>query len=57
MEAEPDRDRLNWMYRQMLRIREFEERVKSTFTVDGGDPVLVCDAVGAAVGWVRHFEY
>jgi TPP-dependent pyruvate/acetoin dehydrogenase alpha subunit len=26
-----DRDRLIWMYTQMLRIREFEERVKRTF--------------------------
>ena len=26
-----DRDRLVWMFRQMLRIREFEERVKRTF--------------------------
>ena len=26
-----DRDRLVWMYEQMLRIREFEERVKRTF--------------------------
>ena len=29
--AELDTDRLVWMYTQMLRIREFEERVKSTF--------------------------
>jgi TPP-dependent pyruvate/acetoin dehydrogenase alpha subunit len=29
---EADRERLVWMYRQMLRIREFEERVKATFT-------------------------
>ena len=28
---ELDRDRLVWMYHQMLRIREFEERVKRTF--------------------------
>ena len=28
---ELDRDRLVWMYQQMLRIREFEERVKRTF--------------------------
>jgi pyruvate dehydrogenase E1 component alpha subunit len=28
---ELDRDRLVWMYDQMLRIREFEERVKRTF--------------------------
>lgn len=34
MEAELDR--LTWMYRQMLRIREFEERVKSTFTEHPG---------------------
>ena len=26
-----DRDGLVWMYHQMLRIREFEERVKRTF--------------------------
>ena len=26
-----DRDRLIWIYTQMLRIREFEERVKRTF--------------------------
>ena len=26
-----DRDRLIWMFTQMLRIREFEERVKRTF--------------------------
>src|SRR5918911_2635443 len=29
--AELDRERLIWIYRQMLRIREFEERVKGTF--------------------------
>jgi TPP-dependent pyruvate/acetoin dehydrogenase alpha subunit len=33
---EPDRERLVWMYRQMLRIREFEERVKATFTEHPG---------------------
>jgi TPP-dependent pyruvate/acetoin dehydrogenase alpha subunit len=33
---ELDRDRLVWMYRQMLRIREFEERVKATFTEHPG---------------------
>jgi TPP-dependent pyruvate/acetoin dehydrogenase alpha subunit len=36
MEAEPDRERLRRMYRQMLRIREFEERVKATFTEHPG---------------------
>src|ERR1700677_3838392 len=34
--TEPDGDRLIWMYRQMLRIREFEERVKRTFTEHPG---------------------
>jgi TPP-dependent pyruvate/acetoin dehydrogenase alpha subunit len=29
--SEPDSSRLVWMYRQMLRIREFEERVKRSF--------------------------
>jgi acetoin:2,6-dichlorophenolindophenol oxidoreductase subunit alpha len=29
-------ERLRWMYRQMLRIREFEERVKATFTEHPG---------------------
>jgi TPP-dependent pyruvate/acetoin dehydrogenase alpha subunit len=29
--AELDRDRLVWVFTQMLRIREFEERVKRTF--------------------------
>ena len=33
---ELDRDRLRWMYGQMLRIREFEERVKATFTEHPG---------------------
>jgi TPP-dependent pyruvate/acetoin dehydrogenase alpha subunit len=30
-DTEPDPDRLLWMFTQMLRIREFEERVKRTF--------------------------
>ena len=29
--AELDNERLVWMFTQMLRIREFEERVKRTF--------------------------
>jgi TPP-dependent pyruvate/acetoin dehydrogenase alpha subunit len=33
---EPDGERLAWMYRQMLRIREFEERVKATSTEHPG---------------------
>jgi TPP-dependent pyruvate/acetoin dehydrogenase alpha subunit len=32
----PDGGRLIWMYTQMLRIREFEERVKATFTEHPG---------------------
>ena len=31
MAAEPDNERLIWMYTQMVRIREFEESVKRTF--------------------------
>lgn len=27
----PNRERAVWIYRQMVRIREFEERVKRTF--------------------------
>ena len=34
--GELDTERLSWMYRQMLRIREFEERVKATFTEHPG---------------------
>ncbi len=31
MHAKPSHDRLIWMYKQMVRIREFEEAVKRTF--------------------------
>ncbi|MBV9086496.1 MAG: thiamine pyrophosphate-dependent dehydrogenase E1 component subunit alpha [Acidobacteriaceae bacterium] len=31
-----DKDRLIWMYTQMVRIREFEERIKRTFTDNPG---------------------
>jgi TPP-dependent pyruvate/acetoin dehydrogenase alpha subunit len=34
--TELNSDRLVWMYRQMLRIREFEERVKRSFTEHPG---------------------
>jgi pyruvate dehydrogenase E1 component alpha subunit len=34
--AELDRERLIWIYRQMVRIREFEERVKRTFVEHPG---------------------
>jgi TPP-dependent pyruvate/acetoin dehydrogenase alpha subunit len=30
------KDRLIWIYRQMVRIREFEERVKRTFVEHPG---------------------
>jgi TPP-dependent pyruvate/acetoin dehydrogenase alpha subunit len=45
--AELDGERLAWMYRQMLRIREFEERVKATFTehpgvIRGRGQVVLC---------------
>jgi hypothetical protein len=45
--AELDGERLAWMYRQMLRIREFEERVKATFTehpgvIRGQGQVVLC---------------
>lgn len=32
----PDRERALWIYRQMVRIREFEERVKRTFAEHPG---------------------
>ncbi|MGZ4339934.1 MAG: thiamine pyrophosphate-dependent enzyme, partial [Gaiellaceae bacterium] len=31
-----DKERLTWMFTQMLRIREFEERVKRTFVEHEG---------------------
>ena len=30
------RERMTWMYTQMVRIREFEERIKRTFTEHPG---------------------
>ncbi len=52
----PDPDRLVWMYTQMYRIREFEERVKSTFTehpgVIRGHTHLADGAEGSIVGSV-----
>ena len=50
-----NRERLSWIYTQMLRIREFEERVKRTFEespgvirghthlADGADPANVTE--------------
>jgi TPP-dependent pyruvate/acetoin dehydrogenase alpha subunit len=52
--AELDDDRLVWMYTQMLRIREFEERVKRTFEdhpgVIRGHTHLADGAEGSIVG-------
>lgn len=51
---EPGKDRLVWMYTQMFRIREFEERVKGTFAehpgVIRGHAHLADGAEGAIVG-------
>ena len=35
-----DQDRLVWMFTQMLRIREFEERVKRSFTELPGGKIV-----------------
>jgi TPP-dependent pyruvate/acetoin dehydrogenase alpha subunit len=52
--AELDNERLTWMYTQMLRIREFEERVKRTFEehpgVIRGHTHLADGAEGSIVG-------
>ncbi|HKA98932.1 MAG TPA: transketolase C-terminal domain-containing protein [Streptosporangiaceae bacterium] len=63
-----DRDRLVWMFTQMLRIREFEERVKRSFTelpgllrghthlADGAEASIVrrpgSDVTIVATGWM-----
>jgi len=53
-EKEPGKDQLIWMYEQMFRIREFEERVKRTFAehpgVIRGHAHLADGAEGAIVG-------
>src|ERR1700748_1085953 len=53
-------DRLIWMYAQMLRIREFEERVKRTFTehpgVIRGHTHLADGAEASIVGSLSHFR-
>ena len=57
---ELDRDRLVWMYHQMLRIREFEERVKRTFTEHPGvigaaaHDAVQAVPVGVVVGRVQY---
>jgi pyruvate dehydrogenase E1 component alpha subunit len=58
--AELDRDRLIWMYTQMLRIREFEERVKRSFEehpgVIRGHTHLADGAEGSIVGSLATLE-
>jgi pyruvate dehydrogenase E1 component alpha subunit len=59
-ETELDPERLRWMYRQMLRIREFEERVKATFTehpgVIRGHTHLADGAEASIVGSLAAFR-
>ena len=58
--SELDNDRLVWMYRQMMRIREFEERVKRTFEehpgVIRGHTHLADGAEASIVGSVATLE-
>ncbi|HEY1592231.1 MAG TPA: thiamine pyrophosphate-dependent dehydrogenase E1 component subunit alpha [Solirubrobacteraceae bacterium] len=58
--AELDRDRLIWMYTQMVRIREFEERVKRSFEehpgVIRGHTHLADGAEGSIVGALTTLE-
>ncbi len=56
----PPSDRQIWIYTQMLRIREFEERVKRTFTdhpgVIRGHTHLADGAEASIVGTLSHFK-
>ncbi|HET6205867.1 MAG TPA: thiamine pyrophosphate-dependent dehydrogenase E1 component subunit alpha, partial [Terracidiphilus sp.] len=56
----PSADRQIWIYTQMLRIREFEERVKRTFTdhpgVIRGHTHLADGAEASIVGSLSHFR-
>jgi len=56
----PDTQRQIWIYTQMLRIREFEERVKRTFTehpgVIRGHTHLADGAEASIVGTLSHFR-
>jgi pyruvate dehydrogenase E1 component alpha subunit len=58
--TDPDNDRLSWIYTQMLRIREFEERVKRTFTdhpgVIRGHTHLADGAEASIVGSIATLE-
>jgi TPP-dependent pyruvate/acetoin dehydrogenase alpha subunit len=56
----PDTERQIWIYTQMLRIREFEERVKRSFTehpgVIRGHTHLADGAEASIVGSLCHFR-
>ncbi|HVW18940.1 MAG TPA: thiamine pyrophosphate-dependent dehydrogenase E1 component subunit alpha [Solirubrobacteraceae bacterium] len=56
----PDADKQVWIFTQMLRIREFEERVKRTFTdhpgVIRGHTHLADGAEASIVGSLAHFR-
>ena len=56
----PDAERQIWIFTQMLRIREFEERVKRTFTdhpgVIRGHTHLADGAEASIVGSLAHFR-
>src|SRR6267142_4378563 len=56
----PNAERQIWIYTQMLRIREFEERVKRTFTehpgVIRGHTHLADGAEASIVGTLAHFR-
>ena len=58
--SELDNDRLIWMFRQMVRIREFEERVKRTFEehpgVIRGHTHLADGAEASIVGSIAAME-
>jgi TPP-dependent pyruvate/acetoin dehydrogenase alpha subunit len=51
-----DAARLIWMYTQMVRIREFEEQVKATFTEHPGvirGHTHLADGAEASIVWPR----
>src|SRR6202166_1978546 len=56
----PATERQVWVYTQMLRVREFEERVKRSFTEHPGviraDTHLADGAEGSIVGSLSHFR-
>ena len=56
----PNAERQVWIYTQMLRVREFEERVKRTFTehpgVIRGHTHLADGAEASIVGSLAHFR-